>query len=224
MAADQCADCRLFVPGHALHEKDLQRQKGVGTLVSCQEQRAAVVLRISRGFCSSIGSHKISFVRASEETFGTVVLDALGGRMVGCLLGERIRRRPELPGPAPPGHTAVRRPPRPSRGMSGFWIRQASVNHVHARHVRQFGKSSAMQRGQNGPILLWPVILEWNCDVRKACADMSLLPLPHPLLRCSLPPGSPTDRTTALCSRMSALVSSMTPSSSASMLLEGAMG
>ena len=30
--------------------------------------------------------------------------------MDGCLLGEPIGRRPELPGPAPPGHPAARRP------------------------------------------------------------------------------------------------------------------
>ena len=34
-----------YVPGHALHEKGLQRQKGVGLLVSSQEQRALFVPR-----------------------------------------------------------------------------------------------------------------------------------------------------------------------------------
>ena len=37
------------IPGHALHEKGLQRQKGVGTLVSSQEQRALLVPVINRG-------------------------------------------------------------------------------------------------------------------------------------------------------------------------------
>ena len=61
-------------PGHALHEKGLQRQTSVGTLVSSQERRAAVVPRINRGktadkpvvnrsLCSSIALHRISFVR-----------------------------------------------------------------------------------------------------------------------------------------------------------------
>ena len=36
-------------PGHALHEKGLQRQLVVGTLVSNQERRAAVVPQINRG-------------------------------------------------------------------------------------------------------------------------------------------------------------------------------
>ena len=37
------------IPEHILHEKGLQRQLGVGTLVSNQERRAAVVRRTNRG-------------------------------------------------------------------------------------------------------------------------------------------------------------------------------
>ena len=36
------------IPGHALHEKDLQRQLGVGTLVSNHKRRVAVISRINR--------------------------------------------------------------------------------------------------------------------------------------------------------------------------------
>ena len=36
------------VPGHALHEKGLQRQKGVVPLVGSQEQRALLVPVINR--------------------------------------------------------------------------------------------------------------------------------------------------------------------------------
>ena len=36
------------VPGHALHEKGLQRQIGVGTLVNSQQRRAFVVPVINR--------------------------------------------------------------------------------------------------------------------------------------------------------------------------------
>ena len=40
---------RLFMfSGHALHKKGLQRQIGVGTLVSNQERRAPLVPRINR--------------------------------------------------------------------------------------------------------------------------------------------------------------------------------
>ena len=37
-----------MIPGHALYEKGLQRQKGVGPLVSSQEQRALLVSRLNR--------------------------------------------------------------------------------------------------------------------------------------------------------------------------------
>ena len=68
-----------------------------------------------------MGLHRISLVRASGETFGTCVFDALEGTRGGCVLGEPIRRRPVLPGPATPPCAA---PTRAARGMSGFWIRQ----------------------------------------------------------------------------------------------------
>ena len=38
----------MLIPGHALHEKGLQRQIGIGTLVSSQERRALAVLLINR--------------------------------------------------------------------------------------------------------------------------------------------------------------------------------
>ena len=38
----------LPIPGHALHEKGLQRQISVGTLVSSQERRALAVLVVNR--------------------------------------------------------------------------------------------------------------------------------------------------------------------------------
>ena len=38
----------FLIPGHALHEKGLQRQKSVGTLVSNQERRALAVPLINR--------------------------------------------------------------------------------------------------------------------------------------------------------------------------------
>ena len=39
----------MYFPGHALHEKGLQRQRGVGPLVSSQEERALLVPVINRG-------------------------------------------------------------------------------------------------------------------------------------------------------------------------------
>ena len=69
-----------------------------------------------------IGLHWTSFVRASEQTFRTVVYDAREGNKDGYLLGGPLRRRPVLTGPAaaPPCAASTR----PARGMSRFWIRQ----------------------------------------------------------------------------------------------------
>ena len=115
---------------------------GGGLLVSSQGRRAAVVsrknrlstadkARVNRGFCFSIGLHRISFFRASEYVGGqTVVFDAPEGKRGGCFLGEPTRRRrPVLPGSAPrprPAALPCDGPPRPARGMSGFWTRQVT--------------------------------------------------------------------------------------------------
>ena len=67
-----------------------QRQLAVGTLFNSQQRRALAVPRlnrwstagqprVNRGLCSSTGLHRISFVRACEETFRTVVYGTLGG-------------------------------------------------------------------------------------------------------------------------------------------------
>ena len=76
-------------------------------------RRIADKLRVNRGLCSSIGLHWISFVRVSEESFRTVVFDALGGKRVGCSLGEPTRRRPVLPGPVRPAAPPCAAPPQP---------------------------------------------------------------------------------------------------------------
>ena len=61
------------IPGHAWHEKSLQRQQAVGPLVNSQEQTALLVPLVVR-LCSSIGLHRISLVRASGESFKRFVL------------------------------------------------------------------------------------------------------------------------------------------------------
>ena len=51
-----------------------------GLLVSSHELEALLVPKLNRAStanCSSIGLHRISFVRAAEETFRTIVFDAL---------------------------------------------------------------------------------------------------------------------------------------------------
>ena len=64
-------------------------------------------------FVHAFGSHKISLVRASGETFRRRVIDALRGARDPCLLGVLFCRRPVLPGPAPPPRCAPRCAPRP---------------------------------------------------------------------------------------------------------------
>ena len=107
--------------------KRVYRDKGIGPLISSQERRAAVVPltnRLSNADFSSIGLHRISLVRASEETFRTCVPNALDGTRDSCFLGGPIRRRPVLPGSVPPRRPAVGRPDPTCSGMSGFWIRE----------------------------------------------------------------------------------------------------
>ena len=58
---------------------------------------------------SSISFDSISFVRASEEMFRTIVLDALGTQD-GCVLGEPTRRSPVLPNPGQPWCPPWQRP------------------------------------------------------------------------------------------------------------------
>ena len=119
------------VPGHALHEKGLQRQKGDGPLVSSQEHRALLVPRlnrlstgcrsvVNRSFGSSIVLHRISLVRASGETFRRRFFDALEGTRDACLLGELFCRRPALPGPTPLPRLAPR--PDPPVVCPGFGL------------------------------------------------------------------------------------------------------
>ena len=94
------------IPGHALHEKGLQRQIGVGTLVSTQERKALFVPLVNRGFCSSVGSKYelyISFFRR----------DVLEGKRQGCLLAGLTQQCPVLPSPAPPPRHGPPRPERP---------------------------------------------------------------------------------------------------------------
>ena len=118
-------DARPRIPGHALHEK----QKRVGTLVSSQERRAAVVPRINQlstaGFVPQSVYIRFRYVvRASEETFKTGAYDALERTRDGCLLGESIRHRPVLLGPASTRHPAVRCPDPTRPWYVRVWIRQ----------------------------------------------------------------------------------------------------
>ena len=106
------------------HEKGLQRQMGVGTLVSNQERRALFVPVINR--CSSAG-----FVPPSVYMgFCLFVLLGRGGGMFGGYEGGLFPWRTVLlasssarPCPATP----LCPPPRCASGMFGFWIRQVLI-------------------------------------------------------------------------------------------------
>ena len=95
-------------PGHALHEKGLQKQKSVGPLVDSQVQRALLVPRLNglqTGcplviFVPAFGLHRISIVRDSGKTLRRVFFDALGVTRDPCLLSDMFCRRPVLPGPS----------------------------------------------------------------------------------------------------------------------------
>ena len=78
------------------------------------------------------------------------MFDALEGTRVGCLLGEPIRRRPVLPGSAPPRPAVppCAAPSRPVRGMSGFWIRQINMH----RHIGQQPGTKSDHRPANKPV------------------------------------------------------------------------
>ena len=119
----------ISFPGHALHEKDLQRQKGDSPLVSSQEQRELLVPvikplinRSSTARCVPptfyIGFRFFVLLERHKET----CLRCHGGCGGRLSPGQTIlsASRPARPRPAVP----MCAPTRPARGMSGFWIRQ----------------------------------------------------------------------------------------------------
>ena len=105
--------CFLF-PGHALHEKDLQGQKGDVPLASSQERSALAVPLINRSSTARcvprLGLHGTSFVRASGGSSRMVVHGSLEGKMVKCILGRPAAVQPcpapPLPSPHCPARTA----------------------------------------------------------------------------------------------------------------------
>ena len=90
--------------------------------------------RVNRGFCSSIGLHRISLDFAYGKTFRRRVFDALEGSGDPCLLGKQFCWYPVLPDPRPA--TPPCAPTRPARGMSGFWTRQV-MNDVFLSSARR---------------------------------------------------------------------------------------
>ena len=129
----------LEISGHALHEKVLQRQIGVGTLVNSQQRRALAVRQlnrwstacqplVNRTFGSLSNLHRISFLRACEETFRTVFHSALEGQRGGWLPRPPKCRNLVLPSVAPPRRPPCAVPTRPARCVSGFRTRQVTMD------------------------------------------------------------------------------------------------
>ena len=113
----------------------LQRHLDVGTLVSNQERRAAVVPQINRGyngyqlvvsrtFCSAIDLHRISFVRASRDTPRRAAFDCLGVKGSVVSWADRPVGVPSCPFPPRSAAPPCAALSRPARDMSGFGIRQ----------------------------------------------------------------------------------------------------
>ena len=104
----------IIVPGHALHEKGLQRQIGVGTLVSSQGGRRPgdkPLFGRRSNACFVPPSVYIGFrLFVLPRVPSGHCLRCPGGNRDGCFLGGPIRRRPVLPCPTLPRPSAVRRP------------------------------------------------------------------------------------------------------------------
>ena len=117
-----CQPLMLFphsVPGHALHEKvyrdrkrgrSTSQQPGTKSVSRSADKllSTAAQLRVNREFCSSIGLHRISLVRASGERFRRPVPDSFEGTKKACPLGDQFCWHPVLPDPAPPSRHAPR--------------------------------------------------------------------------------------------------------------------
>ena len=112
----------VHLPEHALHEKGLQKQIGVGTLVSSQEQRALFVplinccqTLVNRCFCSSVVFKYELDCSCFQKDIQESVFDLLEGKSEGCLFAGSTLWRPVLSSPALPHCSAMRRtdPTRP---------------------------------------------------------------------------------------------------------------
>ena len=154
------------IPEFTLHEKGLQGHISIGPLVS--SRRPADVPRTYRSssnrralfvFLSSIGLRRISFVRASEESFRIVVcgaLEVLEGQ--GTVLSWANR-----PVGVPSWPTSLRRatppcaaPPRPAYGKSGFWTRQVCMGfRLFVLPKNRSGQSSTIPWRATGSVVPW---------------------------------------------------------------------
>ena len=102
--------------------------------------------------------HTISFVRASEESFRTIVFDALGGR--GTVAAWANRPVGVRSCPLPPRTAALlwAAPNRSARVMTVFWIRQVPGHALHEKGLQKQKGDSPLFSSQEQRALLVPVI------------------------------------------------------------------
>ena len=130
----------ILFTGHALHEKGLQRQTGVGTLVSRPEQRALLVPVINRLSTAGFVPRTVC-IGFSCSCFRRAVQDSC----LRCPEGYERRLCPartnppvsNATGPAPPSRSAVRCPTRPARGVFGFRIRLSMLRLISGKYLRK---------------------------------------------------------------------------------------
>ena len=107
----------------------VQRQICIGTLVSNQARRAAVVPRFNRWFCSSIGLNGGSYVLASRDMPRTVffrfssVVSKVRRSVV--FWSNRSVGVPSCPSPPRPAAQPGAAPPRPARGTY-VWVLEST--------------------------------------------------------------------------------------------------
>ena len=111
--------CHWFItglfPDMRCMKNNLQNQKKRRSSGQQPGRRALAALRASRTFCSSIGLHGISFVRASRKSLKAVCLRCPGvqGGWVSPGRTDPSASRPAPPRSAPPPDPSASRPARP---------------------------------------------------------------------------------------------------------------
>ena len=106
----------------------------------------------------------VTVARASGESFKTDVFDGRGTKRVGCFLGEPTHRHPVLPRPAPPRRPPCAGPPRPARGMAGFWIRQIKI----------------IMQSISGNWIPWSAVVQWFVFGELGRQDWEKTAFDHP--------------------------------------------
>ena len=144
------------IPGHALHEKGLQRQIGVVTLVSSQERRALAVPVINRLQTArqprALFLQRFTYDFACSCFWGEV--QAMCLRCLGGYEGRLSPGRTVLPDPAPPPRRAPR--PDPPVVCPGFgfdsYIIPGYVWHDNSFQRNKKNQSTGQQPGMNSDI------------------------------------------------------------------------